>query len=122
MSLLASSGDAVGILVGYLIVVVAGGGLSGWIAHRKGRSVAGWVVLGAVFSLWAVVVVALLPSRRPAGEALTLTLNGQARPSPSDTADRDVVRELADLRDAGVLTEEEFEAKTARFHEPAVKA
>ena len=122
MSLLATSGDAIGILIGYLIAIVAGGGLAGWVAHRKGRSVSGWVVLGAVFSLWAVVVVALLPSKRPAGEALTLSLNGKANPSTSNTGDRDVVRELADLREAGLLTEEEFEAKTARFHEPAVKA
>jgi hypothetical protein len=120
MSLLAGSGDAIGILIGYLLVVVAGGGLAGWVAHRKGRSVIGWVVLGAFFSIWAVVIVALLSSKRPAGEGLTLSLNGQANPSPSSTGDRDVVRELADLREAGVLTEEEFEAKTARLHEPAV--
>jgi hypothetical protein len=121
MSLLASQGDAIAILVGYLIAIVAGGGLAGWVAYRKGRSIVGWVLLGVFFSLWAVVVVALLPAKSSARETVTLSLDGETKAPPSSTDDRDVMRELVDLRDAGVLTEEEFEAKTERLEESAVK-
>lgn len=100
MSLLASQGDAIAILAGYLIAIVAGGGLAGWVAYRKGRSVVGWVVLGVLFSLWAVVVVALLPAKPGAEQPVTLSLGAEARP-PSPT-------------------EEESEAEPARLREPAM--
>ena len=48
---------------------LVGGVAAGWIAWRKGRSVVGWGILGLIFSVIAIVVVALLPAR-----------NGRSRP------------------------------------------
>ena len=43
------------------IVWVLGGVATAWIASRKGRSVVGWGILGLIFSVIAVIVVAVLP-------------------------------------------------------------
>ena len=69
MLLLASESDAIGLLAGILIWAVVGAALAGWVAHRKGRSVAGWALLGAFFGAWAIAVVALLPSQNAPGAA-----------------------------------------------------
>jgi hypothetical protein len=45
------------------IVWIVGGVAAGWIAWGKGRSVVGWGLLGLIFSVIAVIVVALLPSK-----------------------------------------------------------
>jgi hypothetical protein len=69
MSLLASQGDAPGLLIGILIWAVGGAAFAGWVAHRKGRSVAPWALLGFFFGAWAIAVVALLPAKNAAGAA-----------------------------------------------------
>ena len=48
------------LLVAALVTTVA----NGVIAHRKSRSVLGWVVLGLMFNPIAFVVLLFLPSRR----------------------------------------------------------
>ena len=45
------------------IVWIIGGVAAAFIAWRKGRSVVGWAILGLVFSIIAVIVVAVLPGR-----------------------------------------------------------
>ena len=45
------------------IVWILGGVVAALIASRRGRSVVGWGVLGLIFSVIAVIVVAVLPKR-----------------------------------------------------------
>ena len=81
----------VGTVFAWLVSIV----LTGWMAQRKGRSVAGWSLLAAFIAIWAFVIVALLPSKRADDEP-------------------DQLEELRDLHDTGVLTDEEFEAKKTK--------
>jgi hypothetical protein len=45
------------------IASLVGGVVAAFIAWRKGRSVVGWAILGFVFIIIAVIVVAVLPGR-----------------------------------------------------------
>lgn len=50
--------------VGVVIGMVIAGTLCAVVAKHKGRSVVGWFVLGAVFGLIPLIIVACLPSKR----------------------------------------------------------
>jgi hypothetical protein len=61
--MIGASGNAVGGLIGFLLWIV----IMVWIyniAKRKGRHAVGWLILGFFFSLIALVVLLLLPSKR----------------------------------------------------------
>jgi hypothetical protein len=64
LMLLASNGGSLfGGLLGFIVWIL----VMVWIyniAKRKGRHAVGWVILGFFFSLIALLVVALLPSKR----------------------------------------------------------
>jgi hypothetical protein len=60
-----STGQLIGAVIGLVIWI----GLIAWtasIARKKGRSAFGWGVFAFFFSLIALIVVALMPSRRSA--------------------------------------------------------
>ena len=64
LMLLASSGGSLfGGLLGFIVWIL----VMVWIyniAKRKGRHAVGWVILGFFFSLLALLLIALLPSKR----------------------------------------------------------
>jgi hypothetical protein len=58
-----ATGSAIGGLIGFLLWIV----IMVWIyniARRKGRHAVGWTILGFFFSLIALIVLLLLPSKR----------------------------------------------------------
>jgi len=63
LMLLASNGGSfIGGLIGFVLWIV----IMVWIyniAKRKGRHAVGWLILGFFFSLFALIVLALLPSK-----------------------------------------------------------
>jgi hypothetical protein len=66
------------------------------IASRKGRSVVGWFLLGAVFGIFPLIIVAMIgPADRP-----TLSLTAQ-------------LDELEELKRRGTITTLEYEQKKA---------
>jgi Na+/melibiose symporter-like transporter len=66
------------------------------IASRKGRNALGWFVLGAIFGVFALILVAVLgPADQPAS-SLTAQLE-----------------ELDQLKERGIITEPEYERKKA---------
>lgn len=91
------------------------------IASGKGRSPIGWFFIGVLISpILAAVIVAILPS--PALEQqrhaeLVAAASRSARPVGPDTQEDpiSVVARLAQLRDSGAITAEEYETKKAEL-------
>ncbi|HEV8698951.1 MAG TPA: SHOCT domain-containing protein [Candidatus Limnocylindrales bacterium] len=89
------------IIAGWLIW----SGLVAWIASVRGRSPVGWFFLSVLLSpLIGIIAVLVAPNRR----AATIPVAAPMSSAPSTT---DTLRELGDLRDRGVITAEDFEAK-----------
>ena len=91
------------------------------IASSKGRSPVGWFFIGVVLSpILAAVIVAVLPSpaleERRHAELVAAASRG-ARPVGPETQEDpiSVVARLAQLRDSGAITAEEFETKKAEL-------
>jgi len=91
------------------------------IASSKGRSPVGWFFIGVVLSpILAAVIVAVLPSpaveQRRHAELVAAASRG-ARPVGPDAQEDPIsaVGRLAQLRDGGAITAEEFETKKAEL-------
>ena len=91
------------------------------IASGKGRSPVGWFFIGVLLSpILAAVIVAVLPSpvvEQQRHAELIAAASRNARPVGPDTQDDpiSVVARLAQLRDSGAITPEEYEAKKAEL-------
>jgi sugar phosphate permease len=86
-----------------------------WLAQSKGRNVALAAIMGLLFGIFALVVYAVLkktPSA-PAVAPVTSQISGLIRPS----AATDQLRELARLKDDGIISEAEFNEKKAKLLE-----
>jgi hypothetical protein len=70
-----------------IVQAIAFGGFSAYIAKEKGRDAVGWFLLGACFSLIALIAVAAVPKlegvRKPAGPKMELPWEGQKRETES---------------------------------------
>ena len=53
-----------------LVPFIATAALTAYVASRKGRNVAGWFVLGLIFSIFALAAVVILPSLKPAPDGV----------------------------------------------------
>ena len=100
----------------------------GIIANSRGRSGFGWFLLSAVFSplLMGILVLALgRPKGQESGPAespsepppqwLASREPAPASTTPAARSLADELRKLADLRDTGILTPDEFEAQKQRI-------
>lgn len=91
------------------------------IAIGKGRSPVGWFFIGVLLSpILAAVIVSVLPSpavEQQRHDELVAAASRNARPVGPDTQDDpiSVVARLAQLRDSGAITTEEYEAKKAEL-------
>lgn len=73
------------LIVGFIIWVTVGV-ICGLIANAKGRSVPGWVVLGFIFPLIALLIIAFLPSLKAQAEAVPATAEAAALDSSAAAA------------------------------------
>jgi hypothetical protein len=89
----AEKGDIMGLLVIFWLFMAV---CTALIASRKGRNAVGWFLLGAVFGIFALIIVAILgPADQPA-----MSLTAQ-------------LRELEELKERGTITASEYEQKKA---------
>jgi cytochrome c-type biogenesis protein CcmH/NrfG len=86
-----------------------------WIAQSKGRSAGVAAVMGLLFGIFALVVYAVMPktSSAPSSAPVTNQISGLIRP----TAVTDQLRELARLKDDGIISEAEFNDKKSKLLE-----
>src|SRR4051812_29538669 len=89
------------VVLGFICGLICSG-----IADHKSRSATGWFFLGFLFGPLAILAVAVTS---PIREATDYSL-----PKP-DTSKADELAKLAELRDRGVLTEDEFSAQKAKL-------
>jgi hypothetical protein len=82
----------------YFILAMVCGFICAAIASSKGRSTGGWFILGALFSLLAIIIVAVLSSNKPA--PAVSQASGLPLEMPEDTVRCPECRELirADAR------------------------
>lgn len=105
--------------MGYLVLWALLALIPAAIANSKGRTVVGWFFIGMLISpLIAAVIVAILPSPRldaqRHAELVAVASAATTVTRPTADAITDLER-LAALRDAGVVTSEEFDAKKAEL-------
>jgi hypothetical protein len=84
------------------------------VADSKGHSSLGWLMLGFLFGPLAVLIIVAIPGQTP-----TPTREPEVSVSPKpvvmDGTIADELIKLADLKDRGALSEEEFAAQKARL-------
>ncbi|MGN6111071.1 MAG: SHOCT domain-containing protein [Kofleriaceae bacterium] len=90
-----------------------GGVICAVIATSKRRSLVGWFVIGFLLPLVGVILVLVLPPGEVNLEANMMDLDHPPPPRPVDSrqASLEALERLAALRDRGVLTAEELDAK-----------
>lgn len=78
------------------------------IAGRKNRSVGAWLVLGILFGIFALIIIACLPSVETFEEV-------QTKKKPSISSNKcDELRNIKTLLDDGIITNEEYEQMKKR--------
>ena len=84
-----------------------------WIAQSKGRNTTVAAIMGLLFGVFALVVYAVMKktASAPSTAPMTNQIGGLIRP----TAATDQLRDLARLRDEGVISEAEFNEKKAKL-------
>ncbi|MBX3158369.1 MAG: SHOCT domain-containing protein [Deltaproteobacteria bacterium] len=94
----------------YLFVAILGGTICALCASSKKRSGLGWFVIGFLLPLIGFILIIVLP---PGEDGLQEPIHeGFATPVTKPAATSlDELQKLADLRDRGVLTAQEFETK-----------
>lgn len=90
----------------WIVSVIAFALWAGSIAARKGRSRHAWNVAGLLFGIFAVVLVALLPTGGPPCPACRKPLHPQATVCPWCRSERALTPHRKDLRDAARAAEE----------------
>lgn len=90
----------------YLVIALIGGLVCCLVAINVNRNPLGWFVIGFLFPLIGLILLAVLP----AGAAIPA-----AAPAPPSALDD--LGKLADLRDRGVLTAQEFDDKKRQILE-----
>jgi hypothetical protein len=86
--------------------------VTGIAASARGRSGGAWFCLGFLFSIFALIAVLVMPRLDP--ESKTTVATNVPAPLPATTSATSVAEEiekLAQLRDKGILTDAEFQAR-----------
>lgn len=91
-------------MAAYFVIAMLGGMICAVLAGGKGRNVLGWFVIGFLLPLIGVILVVVLPEEGTAPPT-------HHEPKRTTSTYLDDLQKLADLRERGILTEQEFEDK-----------
>ena len=97
----------------YLVVGLIGGSLAAILASGKKRNPVGWFVIGFLLPLIGLILIIVLPKGedpfdvKQAMQAPT----GWPPPQPPRDTSLEALAKLGELRDRGVVSSQEFEAK-----------